>query len=356
VALPLSVSLLLSAGVSFADPTAEEKAAARALATQGAEALKLNHYAEALDLVTRAEALVDAPTHLLMIARAQTGLGKLVAAQETYLRLLHVELRADAPGAFKKAQVDAKDELAAIEPKIASLRIVVDGAAQKKATVKLDDVIVPTVLLNVFRPVDPGPHVIAVYPVGLSPVKGSVDLQPGERKDFKLAVPDGPAPSGVPLSPTDNPDAVKSGDTTPQPQPQPQPDSGSGGFFSPLRGAGIGVGIVGVAGVAVGAFFVAKGFSDQNAGNALCGTSSACPIAFKAQILADDQDAVNNKNIGVAVLAVGGAALVGGVTMIIVGKPRPRAAATASSRGAPWSSVSMAPWFAGTSGGVLGKF
>jgi hypothetical protein len=342
VALALSASLLFSAAVSFAEPSAEDKAAARALATQGAEALKATRFAEALDLVTRAEAILHAPTHLLMIARAQTGVGKLVAAQETYLKLLHEDLRADAPAAFKNAQASARDELPAIEPKIASLRIALDGAAQKKATVKLDEETVPAALLNVYRPVDPGPHVIAVYPLGQSPVKGSVDLREGERREIKLTVPDAPAPSSVPAGAVDNPDAARLGPIDASRQ-QPR-DSGTGGFFTPLRGAGIAVGVVGVAGAAVGAFLIAKGFSDQSAANALC-PGNVCNIADKAQVTSLDQDAANFKTIGAIVLPVGVAALGAGVALIVVGKPRSGAAVR-----------SVAPWFGGTSGGVRGEF
>src|SRR5690349_19476001 len=99
----LALGLSLSAGTSHAQSD-EEKAAARALATQGAEALNNKKYAESLDLVTRAESIFHAPVHVLMIARAQAGLGKLVAAQESYLKVIREELAANAPAAFKRTQ------------------------------------------------------------------------------------------------------------------------------------------------------------------------------------------------------------------------------------------------------------
>jgi hypothetical protein len=356
--LTLSASLLLQAGTGLAQ-TDEEKAAARALATQGADALKQNHYAEALDLVSRAQAIVHAPTHLLMIARADVGLGKLVAAQEAYLKLIHEELAATAPAAFKNAQAVAKDELAAIEPKIGSLRIDVEGIGQKKVTVKLDEQMVPPALLGVFRPVDPGPHVISVFPVGQSPVKGTVDVHEAEKKEIKLTIPDAPA-SGVPLSAGDNPDVAKPVEA-PQP-PGRDTTTTSSGFMTPLRGAGIGVGAVGVAGVVVGSLFMAKGFSSQSAANAAAVAAGCtnggltCPntpkvAAAKATINADDKDAANQKTIGAIGLAVGGAALVTGVVLIVIGKPKPAAAAAA-----PPPRASVTPWFSGTAGGLRGEF
>jgi hypothetical protein len=353
--LLLTASLLLEAGTSFAQ-SAEEKAAARSLATQGSDALKGSRYSEALDLVSRAEAIVHAPTHLLMIARAQTGLGKLVAAQETYLKLLREELAPTAPAAFRNAQATAREDLAAIEPRIASLRIIVDGAEQKKATVKLDEAVVPPALLGVFRPVDPGPHVVTVFPPGQNPVKGTVDLQPAEKKDVRLVIPEGPPPSGVPVNPADNPDAGRAA-TSPADGSQSPRDTGGGGFMTPLRGAGIGLGLVGVGGVVVGAIFLAKGFSAASQSSSLAQMICTPPafttchggtMAQQAQLMSDDSNAASGKTIGAIALPVGAAALGIGAALIVVGKPKPAAA--------PAPRASIAPWFAGTSGGLRGEF
>ena len=341
LALALSASLLLPAGAAQAQSD-EEKAAARSLATQGADALKNNKFGEALDLVGRAEAIVHAPTHLLMIARAQVGLGKLVAARETYLKLMREELAPSAPTAFKNAQGAAKDELAAIDPKIASLRIVLDALGQKKVTVKMDEQQVPPALIGVHRPVDPGQHEVSVFPVGGSPVKATVMLRDGEKKDVRLLVPDVVA-AGVPLNPVDNPDAPKPG-----PDAQPPRDTGGGGFMTPIRGAGIGVGVVGIGGVVVGALFMAKsGSSGSKADDLFDKCGSKCTAGQKSEIQQLDKDAASQKTIGVIGLVAGGVALAGGVTMLIVGKPK---AAPAPAK------ASIEPWFGGASAGLRGQF
>lgn len=338
LALALSASLLLPSAASAQSD--EEKAAARALATQGADALNNSKFAEALDLVSRAEAIVHAPTHLLMIARAQVGLGKLVAAQESFLKLIRETLAPNAPAAFKNAQAAAKDELAAIEPKIASLRIQIDGLGQRKATVKMDEQPVPPALLGVHRPVDPGRHEIAVYPVGGAPVKNTVELQNGEKKEIRLVVPDGPPPSGLPLNPTDNPDADKT------PVGPVKDTAGGGGWMTGMRGAGIGVGAVGIAGVVVGAIFVAKGGSQASEADTLFANCKApCPKVKQNEITELDKQAATSRTIGVIGLAVGGVAIAGGVTLIVLGKPKPAPA-----------KASIEPWFGGTSGGLRGQF
>jgi hypothetical protein len=354
-ALAVALSASLVAPSSAYAQSDEEKAAARALAKQGAEALNNKKFAEALDFTKRAESIFHAPTHLLLIGRAQVGLGKLVAAQETFLKLSREELAPSAPEAFKNAQAAAKEELAAIEPKIASLRIVLDNVGTKTVTVKLDDVIVPPALVGVHRPIDPGKHEVGVYPVGGSPAKTSVELKDGEKKEIKVVVPDGPPPSGVPVNPADNPDAAKPADPGP-----PTKDHAESKFMTPLRGAGIGVGAVGLAGLVVGSIFVAKGFSTQSSANALADmydchhtgklcldpTHNPSDKAIADKITQQDSDAAKQKTIGVIGLGVGAAALAGGVALIVVGKPKPAAPAKAS----------VEPWFDGSSVGLRGSF
>src|SRR5262245_66171673 len=101
-------------------------------------------------------------------------MGRLVAAKESYLKLMREELPASAPPAFKRAQQDAKAELAAIEPKIAQLKVNLEGVGQKTVTLKIDDQPVSSALIGVFRPIDPGKHEVVAYPTGQSPVKASI--------------------------------------------------------------------------------------------------------------------------------------------------------------------------------------
>ena len=284
-AAALTLSLILAAGAASAQ-TDQEKAAARELATQGQAALAKQQYAQALDLVTRAQAIVNAPTHLHMIAEAQVGLGKLVAAQETYLKLIRMDLPATAPAAFKNAQAAAREELAAVEPKIAQLRIVLDGLGSRSATVKMDDQAVPGALIGVYQPVDPGKHQVSVVVGAQAPVTAAVELQPAEKKDVHLTVPDAGA-------------AAAGGDAGTA--PAPVPDTGGGGFFTPLRWGGLGAGVVGLAGVALGGAFFAMSTSKTNAANALCGgpPPAQCPTSQRTAVNDDESQAAKDKtNLG----------------------------------------------------------
>jgi len=337
VALAAAIALAaLSQAPAARAQTAEEKAAARDLATRGITALSEQKYAEALDLVSRAEQILHAPTHLLLIAQAQAGLGRLVEAKETYLKLSREELPASAPAAFKRAQDSAKEELAAIEPKIASLRIDLEGAEGKKVTVKLDDQPVLPALIGVYRPIDPGKHEVVAYPMGQSPVKGAVALGEGEKKEIKLSIPAGPLPTGVPGNAADNPDALgaKNGGA--------DKSSSGTGFFTPLRGAGLGLGVLGIGGVVVGSIFMAQSGSTSSEADELF---TSCGLPCKPQIDQLDNDAAGQKTIGVIGLVGGGVALAAGVTLFVLGKPKPKAA-----------TAHMTPFFTGNAVGLRGAF
>jgi hypothetical protein len=340
------VALSLSAGGAYAQ-TDEEKAAARDLAKKGAEAFIAGNHTEALDFMTRAEALVHAPPHLLYIARAQAALGKLVAARETYLKVTREELAATAPRAFKDAQAQAKEEMAAIEPKIAQLRIVVEGAGGRKVNVKLDGQPVSPALVGVHRPVDPGKHVAIAYPMGLSPVEQTVELKEGEKGEIKLVISgSGSVSSGVPLDPADNPDAGTEGGATPDTTPK------SGGI-SPLVFAGAGVGAVGIGGVVVGVLFTLKrGNLSKQADEKfnMCNRNPPCSAAAQSEIQGLDSDAASAGTIGTIGLVAGGVLLAGGATLVVLGltsgsKPPPPKPAAA------WISPYVAPMGVGVVGG-----
>ncbi|MFT3771892.1 MAG: hypothetical protein QM820_41315 [Minicystis sp.] len=183
-----------------------------------------------------------------------------------------------------------------------------------------------------------------------------MELKDGEKKELKLFVPEGPPPSGVPLNPADNPDANKPAVAPPD---APTKDQAEGKFMTPLRGAGIGVAAVGVAGVVVGAIFMAKSGSTQSQADAQAAQFGCnglkCPVPVTPQQQAAveaftnlDKDAASQKTIAAVGFGLGGLALAGGVTMLIVGKPKPGAA--------PAKKASVEPWFNMSSLGLRGQF
>src|SRR5437899_40990 len=110
----LSLAAFLFAGRVAAAPSDADRATARALALEGFHALDMKDFATAADRFSRADALVHAPTLLLGLARAEVGLGKLVAAGEVYNRLVREPLPPNAPQVFIDAVENGKTELGAL--------------------------------------------------------------------------------------------------------------------------------------------------------------------------------------------------------------------------------------------------
>jgi hypothetical protein len=267
------------------------------------------------------------------------GLGKLVAARESFLKFIREELPASAPAAFKRAQDDARTELAAIEPKIGSLRIVLTGpgaADPTKVTVKLDEQSVTSALIGVHRPIDPGKHVVTATAAGRSPVTQEVALGDGEKKEVSLEVEAPAAGAAVPGG-----DGQTGGPTGPS---GPEKPKGT----SPLKYVGIaGMGLGGaglIAGAVFTAMFVSKSKEADDAFNAC---PKPCPAAKQAQITELDQAAAS-RGTGAAVGFAAGAALAGaGVALFLIGSKKPQDKPAAAM---------VVPYVAPNGLGVVGQF
>jgi hypothetical protein len=180
-------SLLGSPGdARAAEPSAADRATARALAQEGYAALREQQFATAVDRFARADALVHAPTLLRDLARAQIGLGHLVDAQQTYRKIINEGVARRAPASWARAVEDAKLELAALEPRLPWLTITVEGPARPQVT--LDGAAVEDSSLGVKRAADPGRHELRAQAAGYQPADKSIVLKEGETANvsFKL--------------------------------------------------------------------------------------------------------------------------------------------------------------------------
>ena len=259
--LPLSVAAV----IALAAPSARsqtvsdaDRAAARELATQGIQLQQAGNYTEALDRFDRAQAVFSAPTHLLHIAECETALGKLVEAAETYRTLVRTPLPAGSPPAFVQAQQQGATELAQVEPRVPSIRVVVRPHVLPNTTVQIDGQAMSIALVGMQRPTDPGTHTVVLLAPGYARAEQKITLNEHETKDvaFNLGgVPGGyapPPPAGAttPMSPTTPPPTEGATPTPPpppqqtygfQPQPPPPPPadtSARGGFMiGPTLGA-----------------------------------------------------------------------------------------------------------------------
>ena len=192
------VAALLVAGavmptVALGQTSDADMATARDLAIEGYTALESKDYTAALDRFTRADTLYHAPSVILGLARAQAGLGELVAAQELYHRAAHETLPPSASTASKKAVQDAQKELDALSLRVPSVIITVKGADAPRVT--LDGIEVRAAALGVKRPVDPGKHVIIASAAGFLTRQVMVDLAEGKIESVTLDLDPGKAAS-----------------------------------------------------------------------------------------------------------------------------------------------------------------
>jgi len=344
-----SVGLGISLAQLAVAQTDEERAGARAAAEQGVKAFQEGRYADAAALMAGAERIVHAPTHLLYQAQAEEKLGHLVIAHELYLRIAREPLRRDAPQAFVLAQAEAKQRADAVRPRFSQVAIVVEGArAGASVKVTADGAAIPSALLGVPYPIDPGEHQFEATVDGLSsgPIRANLREGATEKVVLKLkttealATPAVGAPSIAPQPATNATPAVEQSGQAPATTP-----TQSTGTHPLKLGGYIGLG-VGVVGLGVGTLFAVRSAGSRSDANALCnGPGGKCPTTSQSQI--DDLDAKANSSGTLAVVGfvAGGVAAAAGVTMLLLApkQERPR-------------SAFVIPYVAPNGAGVWGRF
>lgn len=312
--------------------TDSDKATARELAKEGAEALDKKDFAKAADRFARADKLFHAPTLVLGLARAQVGLGKLVAAQENYHSILREELPANAPEAFVQAKTDATKELAALTPQVPWVILSVDGARDiSQAKVMVGEDLVPPAALGVKRAIDPGEHLVRVELKGYLPVEKRFSVAPGTTAQVGVTLvpaPQGPAKGTV-------------GPVEPPP---------SGGLFPHQNTVGIVLLGVGSAGVLVGA--VTGGLALQKHADleaAGC-TPEGCP--------ASQQEALGSYHtlgtVSTAGFITGGVGLAAGLVLVLTAPKAPKKPEATQAR-APLAPT-VRPYIGAGEIGVVGRF
>lgn len=321
---------LLGAPSRAAAQTDEQRAGARALATEGAQAFNEGRFKDAVDLFGKAESLVHAPPHLLFMARAHAKLGQFVKAREAYMKIIKEQLPPNAPQAFRDAQAAAEDERKQVEPHIGKLTIRVEGAeAAKDLNVAVDGQPVPTVLIGVPQPSDPGNHTITATATGFKAAPANVSLKDAGQAtvSIKLEVDESAPPPPV-ASPAAPPPSTPQVSIAPGPSAS---DSGAGSSNGLRIGSYVGFG-VGVVGVALGTVFVLKSASnrsdadkattelEQTYGCSATGGHPACDatVPEAARVAQLDKDATTAKTIGIVGYVVGGLGVATGVTLFVL--------------------------------------
>ncbi len=346
----LSGSLFLASVLSLVASSApaqtdEERAGARALAQEGVEAFNSGKWEQALDLFGRAETLVHALPHLLYIARSHEKLGRLVEAQEAYIKLTREPLSATSPKAFIDAHAEADRELAALEPRIPSVIVLVSGVGAAEAVVKIDDAAIPRALIGVKRPTNPGRHVCSASAPGAETAFVPITLAEGAHETVRIELLSG--------APTTEPVPLSTGAVAPVAPPLAQLDRPTDAreprYRIPMY-VSFGAGAVGLIGGTV--FLIKRSSAQSDADDAWksCLNSRDCDQSDAAKIKSDDKDAAQAGTLAMVGYGLGVVGVGAGVAFWLLDR-----SAEAPSEAAQ-GDVRLTPWIGVGSIGLNGSF
>lgn len=224
----LIFTALLAPAAARAEASDADRATARTLAGEGQDALEKKDFTTAADRFSRADSLIHAPTLMLGLAHAQVGLGKLVAAQELYNRIVREGVAPKSPPTWAVAVETARKEVESLAPRVPQVVITVKGPSGARVT--LDDAVIPPAALGVKRPADPGAHLIRAVAEGFAPAEASVTLREGatgtvtlELKPAAVAAVKPPVVAAVP------PSSAPASPPIAAPMPPPAPGQAASG-------------------------------------------------------------------------------------------------------------------------------
>ena len=315
----------LSTGSAFAVSDAE-RAGARAAANQGADAFDQGKWADAVELFSRAEALVHSPIHLSYIARAQLKQGHWVEAYEVFNRISREQPEPPVSKPVANAIEDAKKQLATLDAQLPYVTVNLKGVDASGATTTMDGVTLPPALLGVPHPVNPGVHKFRASSAAQASKEVTLDLKPSARQTVELVLTASQAavPPPVPLAtaPASNGSPAPTPASTEQQSvvlpPEPSSDKSSSANTMRIGGyVALGVGVVGVG---LGTVFLLSASSKQKQADdafQACG-GKACPAADRTKVDGLDSDAASGKTLALTSFLIGGIGAATGVTLLVL--------------------------------------
>jgi hypothetical protein len=207
----------------------QDRATARNAAEEADKKLAAKDYDSALELFTRADALVPAPTLKVQIGHVQVLRGKLVEAQQAFLDAARAPVQPNESPSWAKARDEASREAAAIKPRIPAVTITVEGPPKDRTVrVTMDGEAVNTASLGLPLAANPGKHVLRAECDGFAVAEAPVDLKEGARVPVALRLVAGASTAVVPPPTTGEPAATT---TTTAPPPKKVEKTRDGLFF-----------------------------------------------------------------------------------------------------------------------------
>jgi hypothetical protein len=300
----LALALTVSLGSGFArgaeEVSAENKAAARDLATQGIRLAQDGKCDEAIPKLVRAEKLYHAPTILTWIGQCQIQLGRLVEGTETLNRVVREDIDDNSPEAYLAAQGKAKGLIAEAQPKIARLTIEVEPEGIEGLHVTVNERPIAAALVGAPRPSDPGTQTVSVSAPGYKTATQEIELSDGGEDTLSFTLEVDPNAEAAP---------AKGGTSAGGSEAGPQKKSTNW----------VGWTVVGVG----GAFLAAGGVTGFLAMKKEGDLSDNCPVKdnCSSEYDSDLKSARTNATLSTIFMGVGGAAAATGVVLLLTGNP-----------------------------------
>ena len=250
---------------------------------------------------------MQAPSLGLWSARALVKTGRLVQARERYRIVGRIDVSAGELEVQRRAQRDAAAELAALEPRIPFLVVLLEGASLGEVTIDLDGSPFAAAMVGEPRPVRPGSHKVTGKR-GDQRDEKTIVMAEGEKREVRLhftPVPAAPG-AGQGATPAAAPPAAVVSDSAPR----------SSTVVRTLGWTALGVG---VAGIAVGAVTGIMAMNDRSSlSDRGCDLSTnQCPPGFEGDI-----DAYNDKLTVASIGFIGGGALAAAGAIMLLTSPK----------------------------------
>jgi hypothetical protein len=280
---------------------AGEPAVAEALFEEGKRLMAAGQLSAACEKLAASYAEDASVGTMLNLARCHRKQGKTATAWTEYMEAAKL---AKKLGDEKREQI-ARDLADALEAKLSHVSVAVTAEVDAME-VRRNGVLIQRAALGIPVAVDPGPIRIEVTAPGYASWSKDIDVSAGA--DLRVMVPALAPTTGTPSpSPSPQPTVV-----SPAPDgPEPIPDEGDSGA---LLYGGVAVAGLGVAGLAAGVVLGVLAGSDKDEAVARCPDNACSEEGFEMV------EAARAKAHGsTAGFVVGGAALVAGVIMIVLG-------------------------------------
>jgi len=322
-----------------------EIVAARELFRQGTEDADAGRFADGLEKFKRVAAVKETAAVRFNIARCEEALGRTGGA------LADFELAAREGREDPKAQDVAKlagERADALRPRVARLTLFPPPQAPEGMVVSLDGSKLAVATLGVGLPLDPGSHAVDAAAPGRSPFHAELTLAPGESRSVTLAL---PSPSQAAFGASGLSEGTSTSEPKRTPPSKPSSTTVAAAPSSQRTWGWVAIAAGGALGAASGVFLILHNHAVTNAETdfqtacpgSVCPTNPTTLTQIKAQYANSRSQANTDEDAAIALVAASGAAIVGGILLVLTAPRTPTIGTSTTPRSPDVAITASAP-------------